>query len=149
MTKGILLAATLALLAALIAADLVLGPQPASGQLDARHAAMKSRAPGPRLFCEEPVFDWGTLDEGAELRHTYRFTNTGSETVRIERARTSCGCGAFDFTREIPPGGEGQLSFLIPGDKIKPGSLRATITLTTNAKGDDILVARGNVAPRR
>ena len=89
------------------------------------------------------------MEPGTEIRHTFLLTNRGTETVTIEKARTSCGCGAFDFSREIPPGGEGHLSILIPGDKVNEGKLRASITLKTNAKGDDVLVVTGRVAKAR
>lgn len=103
---------------------------------------------GPWIHATEPVFDWGQIEEGSEIRHTFKLENRGSETVVIEKARTSCGCGAFDFSREIPPGGEGHLSILIPGNKTAPGKLRASITLRTNARGDDVLVVTGRVLGR-
>lgn len=107
------------------------------------------RKAGPYLLADEPVHDWGTVEQGAEVRHTFHLRNRGTKTVTIHKARTSCGCGAFDFTREIPPGAEGHLSVLIPRDRIQPGRLRASITLTTNAVGDDILVLQGNVVAQR
>lgn len=112
----------------------------------ARIAATETRAKqGPWIHAEEPVFDWGTVEEGNEIRHTFRLSNRGNELVTIDKARTNCGCGAFDFSREIPPGGEGHLTIVIPGDKVVAGKLRASITLRTNARGDDVLVATGRV----
>ncbi len=119
----------------------------ATDDVMARIAAAEARKKeGPWIHAAEPVFDWGSVEPGTEIRHTFLLTNRGTETVTIEKARTSCGCGAFDFSREIPPGGEGHLSILIPGDKVKEGKLRASITLKTNAKGDDVLVVTGRVA---
>lgn len=115
-------------------------------------AVVTSDAPRPlgaRLFAEEPVHDWGTVAEGTEIRWTFKLHNPGTETARIQKARTSCGCGAFDFTREIPAGGDGHVSVLIPRDRIHSGRLRASITLTTNAKGDDLLVLQGDVTGSR
>lgn len=121
----------------------------AAADLQSRLVAMEAQPKkGPWIHAEEPVFDWGTIEEGAEVRHTFHLTNKGTETVTIEKARTNCGCGAFDFTREIPTGGEGQLTVLIPGNKTVPGKLRASITLRTNARGDDVLVVTGCVTPR-
>lgn len=121
----------------------------AAAELQSRLVTMEAQPKkGPWIHAEEPVFDWGTIEEGAEVRHTFQLTNRGTETVTIEKARTNCGCGAFDFTREIPPGGEGQLTVLIPGNKTVPGKLRASITLRTNARGDDVLVVTGRVTPR-
>jgi hypothetical protein len=105
--------------------------------------------PGPRLHAPVNNYDWGAVEAGTEVRYTFRLFNNGTETTYIHKARTSCGCGAFDFSREIPPGEEGYLDILIPGDRIVPGRLRATITLRTNAKGDDILVVQGSVTGSR
>lgn len=115
-------------------------------------AVVEAKAPrplGPRLLAEEPVHDWGVVAEGTEIRWTFKLHNPGTETTRIQKARTSCGCGAFDFTREIPAGGDGHVTVLIPRDRIHVGRLRASITLTTNGKGDDLLVLQGDVAGSR
>ena len=118
-------------------------------ELMARIVATEARAKqGPWIHAEEPVFDWGTIEEGTEIRHTFLLTNRGTELVTIDKARTNCGCGAFDFSREIPPGGEGHLTIVIPGNKVVAGKLRASITLRTNARGDDVLVATGRVSAR-
>jgi hypothetical protein len=118
-------------------------------ELMARIVATEARAKqGPWIHAEEPVFDWGTVEEGTEIRHTFLLTNRGTELVTIDKARTNCGCGAFDFSREIPPGGEGHLTIVIPGNKVVAGKLRASITLRTNARGDDVLVATGRVSGR-
>lgn len=118
-------------------------------ELLAHIVATEARAKqGPWIHAEEPVFDWGTVEEGSEIRHTFRLTNRGTELVTIDKARTNCGCGAFDFSREIPPGTEGHLTIVIPGNKVVPGKLRASITLRTNARGDDVLVATGRVTGR-
>lgn len=121
----------------------------AAAEMLAVQAAVEERPKqGPWIHAQEPVFDWGSIEEGDEIRHTFRLENRGTETVVIEKARTNCGCGAFDFSREIPPGGEGHLSILIPGNKTAPGKLRASITLRTNARGDDVLVVTGRVTGR-
>ena len=121
----------------------------AAAEMVAVHAGLLARPKqGPWIHAEEPVFDWGEISEGEEIQHTFKLENRGNETVFIEKARTSCGCGAFDFSREIPPGGEGHLSILIPGNKTSPGKLRASITLRTNARGDDVLVMTGRVLGR-
>jgi hypothetical protein len=109
-------------------------------------ASQARKKEGPWIHAQAPVFDWGTVEPGTAIRHTFRLENRGTEPVKIAKARSSCGCGAFDFSREIPPGGEGYLSILIPGDKVHEGKLRASITLKTNARGDDVLVVTGRVA---
>jgi hypothetical protein len=143
--SAVLLSATMAFL------DVGAQPQMAAPTVEIAEpgSAPLLRKTGPYLLADEPVHDWGTVEQGTEMRHTFHLRNRGTKTVTIHKARTSCGCGAFDFTREIPPGAEGHLSILIPRDRIQPGRLRASITLITNATGDDILVLQGDVVAQR
>lgn len=121
----------------------------AAEELRARLAAAESRPKqGPWIRAEQPVFDCGTIEAGAAVRHTFKLANMGTEPVTIEKARTNGDCGTFQFTREIPPGGEGSLTIHIPADHVVPGRMRTTITLDTNSRGDDELVVSGRVVAR-
>ncbi|MBI3757201.1 MAG: DUF1573 domain-containing protein [Deltaproteobacteria bacterium] len=73
---------------------------------------MQSASSGPpRLTFPEPVFDFGKVEQGEQVSHTFHFTNQGGQELRIESVKTSCGCTAavtsFDV---IPPGQEGAIS---------------------------------------
>src|SRR5437879_12480307 len=60
----------------------------------------------PRVALDEPVFDFGTVDRGARVDHTFRVPNRGGATLRIDHVKSSCGCTVAVLSeREVPPGG--------------------------------------------
>lgn len=64
----------------------------------------------PRLVIEQPVFDFGQIQEGQKASHVFRFSNQGDAPLLIQRVRSSCGCtGALLSARKIPPGKTGEV----------------------------------------
>jgi hypothetical protein len=45
-----------------------------------------------KMSFEEEFFDFGSVKEGAEVEHTFKFTNTGLVPLVISNARSTCGC---------------------------------------------------------
>ncbi|MFN0215960.1 MAG: DUF1573 domain-containing protein [Saprospiraceae bacterium] len=83
---------------------------------------------------EQPVFDFGTIDEGEIVKHNYKFKNTGGEPLVIHNCKGSCGCTVPTWPKEpIPAGGTGEIKVEF-NSKGKPGqqSKRVTITANTN-----------------
>lgn len=66
---------------------------------------------GPRIFCEEPNFDFGAVDNQNTIEHTFVFKNIGDTTLEISSVRPACGCTVADMSEKvIPPGGESHLT---------------------------------------
>jgi len=81
---------------------------------------------------EELEFDYGTIDEGEKVRHTYKFTNTGSEPLIISNAKGSCGCTVPSWPKEpIPPGASGNIDVEF-NSKGKKGNQSKRVTITAN-----------------
>lgn len=58
----------------------------------------------------EPSHDFGKIKQGDIAKHTFRFTNTGTEPLVLTRVKPSCGCTAPKWTREeVAPGEEGMI----------------------------------------
>lgn len=52
--------------------------------------------------------DFGSIPANVEVRHDFRFLNTGTEPVLIDNVRTDCGCTAPDWKDEpVLPGAVG------------------------------------------
>ncbi len=65
----------------------------------------------PRIVCDEPVFDYGTVDASTVVEHTFTIRNEGTLTLEISRVHASCGCTVANISSQsIPPGGESQIS---------------------------------------
>lgn len=63
-----------------------------------------------KLVFDETEFDFGTIQQGDIVKHTFTFTNTGKIPLLISNARSSCGCTVPDWPKEyIEPGKQGKI----------------------------------------
>jgi len=87
----------------------------------------------PVIEFEEEFHDFGEVQEGDVVEHTFVFTNEGDGPLIISNAEGSCGCTVPDWPRQpIAPGQKGQIkvSFNSTG---RAGRQDKRVTLTTNA----------------
>ncbi len=88
--------------------------------------------PTTTMNFDELEFDYGVIDEGEKARHTYKFTNTGSEPLIISNAKGSCGCTVPSWPKEpIPPGASGSIDVEF-NSKGKKGKQSKRVTITAN-----------------
>ncbi|MFN0176791.1 MAG: DUF1573 domain-containing protein [Saprospiraceae bacterium] len=88
--------------------------------------------PATSIQYDQPVFDYGTINEGEIVKHAYKFKNTGSEPLVISNCKGSCGCTVPTWPKEpIPPGGEGEIKVEF-NSKGKPGPQSKRVTVTAN-----------------
>lgn len=68
----------------------------------------KSSKTVPEIEFRETEFNLGTLIQGEQVSHSFRFTNTGGSNLVISKVDAPCGCTSPTWTREpIQPGGTG------------------------------------------
>lgn len=89
---------------------------------------------GPTTTMEfaETEFDFGTVQEGEKVSHTYKFKNTGKEPLIISDAKGSCGCTVPSWPKEpVAPGATGEIlvEFNSQG---KSGNRNQKVTLNAN-----------------
>ncbi len=73
-------------------------------------AAAPTPVPAPAITFESLEYDGGNAWEGEPVSHIYKFKNTGSAVLHINRVRTSCGCtAALVSQKEIKPGESGEI----------------------------------------
>jgi hypothetical protein len=86
----------------------------------------------PRLAVEQDVFDFGTVERGAPVDHTFRLPNRGTSDLRVDHVKSSCGCTvAVVSEREIPPGGEGRIAVTLDTGRLA-GRTTKTVSVYTN-----------------
>src|SRR5438132_1113433 len=86
----------------------------------------------PRVALDEPVFDFGTVDRGARVDHTFRVPNRGSATLRLDHVKSSCGCTVAVLSeREVPPGGEARVAVSLDTARLA-GRTTKTVNVYTN-----------------
>ncbi|MCB0571694.1 MAG: DUF1573 domain-containing protein [Phaeodactylibacter sp.] len=109
--------------------------QPADPGAAAQPAAQEAAVPtGPTttMTFDETEFDFGTVQEGEKVSHTYKFKNTGSEPLILSNAKGSCGCTVPSWPREpIPPGATAEVSVNFDSHN-KAGKRNQKVTITAN-----------------
>lgn len=107
-------------------ASTALNPEAAPGQ------EAKPEGPLPNMTFATTDHDFGTINEGQVVEHTYAFKNTGSAPLIIQGAQGSCGCTVPDWTKEpIPAGGTGYVKAKFDSNG-KPNIQNKTVTVTAN-----------------
>jgi hypothetical protein len=89
-------------------------------------------APPPQAEVENPRFDFGSTIEGTVILHEFIMENKGDGPLIIEDVKTSCGCTAASFTKQISPKQKGSIS--IKGNTSGYGNrtFSKTISVKTN-----------------
>ncbi len=87
---------------------------------------------GPRLAVDQAVFDFGTVERGARVDHTFRLLNRGEGELRIDHVKSSCGCTVAVLSeRVVPQGGEGRVAVSLDTGRLA-GRTTKTVTVYTN-----------------
>jgi hypothetical protein len=69
--------------------------------------ATQGEEAAPRIEFEETIFDFGTMYQYQEVDHAFKFRNTGTAQLKIEKVRSSCGCtAALPQELRLAPGEE-------------------------------------------
>ena len=115
-----------------------LGTAAVHAQAPAPPAASKAKDPKAARFqfIGGETFDFGSVKEGPDVEHIFKFKNVGKEPLIIQNASASCGCTVPEWPKEpILPGKTGQLkvTFHTTG---KAGPQMKTVYIQSNAASD-------------
>ena len=87
---------------------------------------------GAMIKFAEEEFDFGNLEEGQVVDHTFEFANAGTDTLIIAQVRASCGCtAALLSANRIPPQGTGEIKTTFK-TKGRAGKQKKTLTVFSN-----------------
>ena len=111
-------------------------PAPATGNADIIRNPVAIQEPdstsAARMDFAETEYQFGEVDEGAIVRHTFRFTNSGKVPLLITDARSTCGCTVPSYPKEpVAPGASGTVEVVF-NTAHKNGRQRKPVTLTAN-----------------
>lgn len=86
----------------------------------------------PRVAFDQTLHDFGVVEQGTRVTHTYRFRNAGGLDLTIDNVRTSCGCtAAVTASRVVASGNAGAV--VVECDTTDAvGSQNKTITVYSN-----------------
>lgn len=92
----------------------------------------KTEVTGPVIKFDRAQYDFGVVEEGGVLTHSFVFTNTGTEPLEIVDIRTSCGCTAAHPDKKIYQPGEKGVIKAEFDTKGRVGRNSRTITVINN-----------------
>ena len=105
-----------------------------------------------KIKFEKTTHNFGTLkEEQGKATAKFVFTNVGTGDLKIVNVRTSCGCTASDYSKNIiKPGQKGYVTATYYTSH-RPGPFRKSITVTVNDADhpNTILYIKGTVTPRK
>lgn len=102
----------------------------------------------PVMSFAETEFDFGNIEQGTNVEHVFKFSNTGEADLVIVDAKSSCGCTVPEYTKDpVPPGGEGEM--LVKFNGSGKNQVSKTVTITTNtAAGKEQIKIKAFVNPK-
>jgi hypothetical protein len=100
------------LLALLTTSCHAVGGEPPAGSSaqPAGPVAVGAGIPGPRIAFDQTSFGFGRVESGELIKHTFWFTNIGSQRLEVREVRPSCGCTTMgEWDKQVEPGKFGSL----------------------------------------
>ena len=115
-------------------------------------SALRAQAPMPAAQKQSPdiiqfkenSFDFGKIPQGKPVTHVFEFTNTGTDTLKLDEVRASCGCTTPEWSHEkIAPGATSPIK--VGYNAYADGAFEKTVTITYNQTQTKLIVIRGVV----
>jgi hypothetical protein len=103
---------------------------------------------GVQLIALQDDFDFGTVESGPLVAHTFRLKNLGPNTIDITSVTPACGCTAvLASTPTLAPGEEGGVEVALDTYKLS-GTQAKTVTVRSNdvVRPELVLTVHGTVA---
>jgi len=101
----------------------------------------------PQIAVDRPIYDFGSISQGAKVEHTFVIRNKGDAALTIKSVRPSCGCTAATTSASvIAPGKTGEIKASFNSANYS-GAVNKTVTVDSNdAKApSSILNLKGTV----
>ncbi|MEY4963947.1 MAG: hypothetical protein RLZZ323_1266 [Bacteroidota bacterium] len=131
----------------IVLALLVLGSVASNAQETTKTTKkMTAKVDGAGMVFANEVIDYGTINQNADGKREFVFTNNGNAPLVITNAQGSCGCTVPSSPKEpIAPGAKGVIG--VKYDTNRVGPFTKTVTISSNAAGQPtkVLTIKGNV----
>ena len=96
---------------------------------------------GPEIEFEQVVHDYGDVPYNGNGECEFRFTNTGTEPLLVQKPKSSCGCTIPSWPNEpILPGESDVIKVTYRTNRA--GNINKTVTVTSNAVKNSTVVLR-------
>lgn len=102
-----------------------------SEEMEFREVPLSDKA---RIEFDHTVFDFGSINKGASVAHSYWFTNTGTDTLVITKIKPTCGCTVTKTGGiKAAPGERAYIDIIFNSGKFN-GRVTKSINVETNDK---------------
>lgn len=105
---------------------------------------------GAVMTFETTSHDFGDVKTGTKVTYTFKYKNTGTDTLKIDNIISSCGCTVpKDYEKIVLPGASGSVTVQFDSTD-KMGVINKSLTILSNAISDkpaEFLYIRVNVIP--
>ena len=107
----------------------------------------QSQEKNAEISFNETIIDYGTIENGADGKKTFKFKNIGNSPLIFSRIFSSCGCTIPKKPEKpIQPGESGIIE--VEYDTKRTGLFQKAITVNSNAKTHNIILRiKGEVLP--
>lgn len=92
----------------------------------------KQLADAPKIEFNATTYDFGTIQDGQEVKFDYFFTNKGKSDLIIRKTHASCGCTSTNPEKSILKPGESSKIGIVFNSTGRKGSQHKTITVISN-----------------
>ncbi|MFH1113284.1 MAG: DUF1573 domain-containing protein [Pseudomonadota bacterium] len=95
---------------------------------------------GPKVGFDAESYDYGRVLSGDTVTKEFTLTNTGDETLTIEKLTSSCGCTkAVKGSREVPPKGTTKIVVAFDTAGLRPGRKSQSVGVHTNDTSNPVV----------
>lgn len=97
----------------------------------------------PKMEFESTDYNFGTIQEGEIVKHTFKFKNTGKNPLIISEARTTCGCTVSEYPEDpVQPGDEGEIKVRFDSKGKAMGDVEAikSVTVIANTTPNKVIL---------
>jgi hypothetical protein len=100
----------------------------------------------PVITFEESEFDFGDITQGQEVRHIFKFKNTGKGDLLITDATGSCGCTVPTYPKKPIRPGESEQIEVVFNSAGKSGAQEKSVSIYANTQPNvTILKVKSNI----
>ena len=122
-------------------ADIVRLPISADGKMDTSKMA--------KIEFETSSFNFGTITEGAVIKHVFKFKNIGTVPLVISDIQTSCGCTVPDWQRSpIPAGTSSEVRVQFNSEGKHDAQEKPIRVIANTLPNETVLMLSGKVTPK-
>ncbi len=99
---------------------------------DFSHLSEEDLANAPVVSFDTKSHNFGQINQGDKVEHTFQIKNAGKNDLIIRRVRSSCGCTAVSPAKKVIPAGETAPIRVVFDSRGKKGNQTKSITVITN-----------------